>query len=199
MSTNILYFTKGKHLKSQSYANTLSRRLNSHLLLLMAFLAKGASWTLHSTNHTPKSATFTVTPKSTHWKLTLFHRLLDCLSYFTNLLDNDLDTTVWYWWFWTGIYFWTTLWILTCIFSIYWIWIWTWLSRTFWHWFILNMLQLLALFFYQFFFFFSIGIHSMRDWTATMRHGVTRKRSTKRLQHTENLFRKNLQLKDEGR
>ena len=28
-----------------------------------------------------------------------------------------------------------------------------------------------------------------------MRHGITRKRSTKRLQHTGNLFRKNLQLK----
>ena len=32
--------------------------------------------------------------------------------------------------------------------------------------------------------------------TATPRHGVTRKRSTKKLQHTENLFRKNQQLKD---
>ena len=36
----------------------------------------------------------------------------------------------------------------------------------------------------------------MQDWTATTRHEVTRKRSTKRLEHTENLFRKNLQLKD---
>ena len=44
--------------------------------------------------------------------------------------------------------------------------------------------------------FFLIGIHSMQGWTATMRHGVTRKRSTKRLKHTGNLFRKNLQLKD---
>ena len=41
-----------------------------------------------------------------------------------------------------------------------------------------------------------IGIHSMQDWTATMRHGVTRKRSTKRLKQTGNLFRKNLKLKD---
>ena len=41
-----------------------------------------------------------------------------------------------------------------------------------------------------------IGIHSMQGSTATKRHGVTRKRSTKRLQHTENLFRKNLQVKD---
>ena len=32
--------------------------------------------------------------------------------------------------------------------------------------------------------------------TATTRHGVTRKRSTKRLQHIGNLFRQNLQLKD---
>ena len=29
-----------------------------------------------------------------------------------------------------------------------------------------------------------------------MRHGVTRKRSTKKLKRTEKLFRKNLQLKD---
>ena len=36
----------------------------------------------------------------------------------------------------------------------------------------------------------------MQDYTATTRHGVTRKRSTKRLQHTGKLFRKNLQLKD---
>ena len=27
--------------------------------------------------------------------------------------------------------------------------------------------------------FFLIGIHSMKGWTATIRHGVTRKRSTK--------------------
>ena len=39
-----------------------------------------------------------------------------------------------------------------------------------------------------------IGIHSMQGWTATTRHGVTRKRSTKRLKHTGNLFTKNLQL-----
>ena len=31
--------------------------------------------------------------------------------------------------------------------------------------------------------------------TGTMRYGVTRKRSTKRLEHTGNLFRMNLQLK----
>ena len=40
---------------------------------------------------------------------------------------------------------------------------------------------------------FLIGIHSMQGWTATTTHRVTRKRSTKRLKHTENLFRKNLQ------
>ena len=40
-----------------------------------------------------------------------------------------------------------------------------------------------------------IGIHSIQGWTATTRHGVTRKRSTKRLQHTGNLFIKNLLLK----
>ena len=44
--------------------------------------------------------------------------------------------------------------------------------------------------------FFLIGIHSIQSWTATTRHGVTRKRNTKRLRHTGNLFRKNLQLKD---
>ena len=43
---------------------------------------------------------------------------------------------------------------------------------------------------------FLIGIHSMQGSTVTTRHGVTRKRSTKRLKHTGNPFRKNLQLKD---
>ena len=43
-------------------------------------------------------------------------------------------------------------------------------------------------------YFFLIGIHSMQGWTATTRHGVKRKRSTKRLKHTGNLFRRNLQL-----
>ena len=41
-----------------------------------------------------------------------------------------------------------------------------------------------------------IGVHSMQCWTATMRHVVTRKEAQKRLQDAENLFRKNLQLKD---
>ena len=40
-----------------------------------------------------------------------------------------------------------------------------------------------------------IGIHSMQGWTATSRHGVTKKRSTKRLKHTENLLRKNHAVK----
>ena len=51
-----------------------------------------------------------------------------------------------------------------------------------------------------------IGIHSMQGSTANARHGVTRKRSTKRLKHTvcfnlfvflfhtRNLFRRNPQL-----
>ena len=43
--------------------------------------------------------------------------------------------------------------------------------------------------------FFLIGIHSKQRWTATTRHGVIRKKSTKRLKHTENLFIKNLQIK----
>ena len=34
----------------------------------------------------------------------------------------------------------------------------------------------------------------MQGWTATTRHGIIRKRSTKRLKHTWNLLRKNLQL-----
>ena len=45
-------------------------------------------------------------------------------------------------------------------------------------------------------FFFLIGIHPMQGWTATTRHGVTRKEAQKRLQGTENLFKKNLRLKD---
>ena len=36
-----------------------------------------------------------------------------------------------------------------------------------------------------------IGIHSLQGWTATIRYGATIKRSTKRLKHTRNLFRKN--------
>ena len=44
--------------------------------------------------------------------------------------------------------------------------------------------------------FFKIWIHSMEGWRVTTRHGDTRKRSTKRLKHTGNLFRKNQQLKD---
>ena len=43
--------------------------------------------------------------------------------------------------------------------------------------------------------FFLIGIPSMEGWTATLGHGVTRKRCTKRSKHTGNLIRKNLQLK----
>ena len=36
----------------------------------------------------------------------------------------------------------------------------------------------------------------MQRLIATMRHGITRKKAQKRLQDTDNLFRKNLQLKD---
>ena len=42
---------------------------------------------------------------------------------------------------------------------------------------------------------FFIGINSTQGWMATMRHGITRKKSRKRLNHTGNLFRKNLHLK----
>ena len=45
-------------------------------------------------------------------------------------------------------------------------------------------------------FFKKNGIHSMPGSTATTWNGVTSKRSTKRLKHTGNLFRENLQLKD---
>ena len=58
-------------------------------------------------------------------------------------------------------------------------------------WFILTSLLILLQFC-----FFLIGIHPIQGWTVIMRHGVTTKRSTKRLKHTGNLFRKNLQLKD---
>ena len=44
--------------------------------------------------------------------------------------------------------------------------------------------------------FFLIEIHSMQGWTATKQHRVTIKEAQKRLQDTENLYRKNLQLKD---
>ena len=37
---------------------------------------------------------------------------------------------------------------------------------------------------------FVIMIHFMQGWTATLRHGVTRKISTKRFKHTGNMFRK---------
>ena len=43
--------------------------------------------------------------------------------------------------------------------------------------------------------FFLIGIHTMQGRTATRRHGVKGKRGNKRLKHTGNLSRKNLQLK----
>ena len=39
-------------------------------------------------------------------------------------------------------------------------------------------------------FFFEIGIHSMQEWTTTTRHKFAKKRSSKRLKHTSNLFRK---------
>ena len=45
-----------------------------------------------------------------------------------------------------------------------------------------------------FLFFCLIAIHSMQGRTDTTRHGITRKRNTKRLKHTGNLFRRNLQL-----
>ena len=58
------------------------------------------------------------------------------------------------------------------------------------------LIRLHFCFFFLFAFVFLIAIHSMQGWTATMRHGVTRKEAQKRLQDKKNLFRKNLQLKD---
>ena len=49
--------------RSIKHSNTRFRRLTGHLLLLMAFTANGASWTLYSTNDLDKSAIFTVISK----------------------------------------------------------------------------------------------------------------------------------------
>ena len=43
--------------------------------------------------------------------------------------------------------------------------------------------------------FFLMGIHSMEGWTAFRSHGVTGKIITKRLKHTGNMVKKDLQLK----
>ena len=42
-----------------------------------------------------------------------------------------------------------------------------------------------------------IIIQSIQGWTSTIRQRVKRKRSTKRLKHTGNMFKKNLQFKDD--
>ena len=42
---------------------------------------------------------------------------------------------------------------------------------------------------------FLIAAKSMQGSTATTRHGVTKKRSSRRLKHTGNMLRKDLQLK----
>ena len=42
-----------------------------------------------------------------------------------------------------------------------------------------------------FFNFVLIGIHFMQGWTATTRHGVTRKKTTKRLRHRATSYEKN--------
>ena len=57
-----------------------------------------------------------------------------------------------------------------------------------------NLWQRIISGFFCLFVCFFNGIHSMQVWTATRRHGVTRKRSTKRLKHTGNMFKKNLLL-----
>ena len=40
--------------------------------------------------------------------------------------------------------------------------------------------------------FFLIGICSMQGWTATTKHGVTRKRSPESIKHTEKAYRKSV-------
>ena len=62
--------------------------------------------------------------------------------------------------------------------------------KWFWIGSLMLMLELLKAPFLDLHFFFKLG------FTATTRHGVTRKKAQKRLEDTENLFRKNLQLKD---
>ena len=47
---------------------------------------------------------------------------------------------------------------------------------------------------FKIFVIFLIGIYSMQGWTAATRHGVARRRSSKWLKHTGNLFTKNLEL-----
>ena len=42
---------------------------------------------------------------------------------------------------------------------------------------------------------FLIGIHSMQGWTTTTRHGVTRKRNSKRWRHTGNCLERTYSLK----
>ena len=64
-------------------------------------------------------------------------------------------------------------------------------------WFYAGLEVLLCfVFVFVFFFIFLIGIHSMQGWTATTWHGVIRKKNTKILTQTVNLFKKNVQLKD---
>ena len=62
--------------------------------------------------------------------------------------------------------------------------------------FIRSKLEFSCTVWFFFFCFFLVGIHPMQGWTATARHGVTRKEAQKGLQDIEDLFRKNPQLKD---
>ena len=57
------------------------------------------------------------------------------------------------------------------------------------------IIYILYIYYIYYIYYILLGIHFMQGWTATTRR-VTRKRSTERLRHTGNLFRKNLQLKD---
>ena len=56
-----------------------------------------------------------------------------------------------------------------------------------------SILTILATF-YFFILFFFIRIYFMQCCTATKRHGVNRKRSTKKINHAGNLLKKNIQL-----
>ena len=67
----------------------------------MAFIANGASWIFYSSNHTPQIKHFHCDSKKQQacvkhiimliLKNTLFHKLLDSLSYWTTLMDTDFD------------------------------------------------------------------------------------------------------------
>ena len=82
--------------------------------------------------------------------------------------------------------------VKTVILGLFWV-----LSKVFlWFWPMITRKMMHRICYGFYWSFVLIGIHTMQGWTATTRHGITRKKNTKRLRHTGNLIRKNLQLKD---